>query len=638
MLTIGLCLLAFAFVQAQDEEKYVIADFELEENGTQGFVDTGWADGLAMLEFYWAEDPTGESNGVVETIWDFTEGAKDQLVKDPIDLQWSDSDTGVTAITIDVFVPYGFPTNCQIGFWAQDKGAWNWMEFYYSIDRENIVEDDWNTITFDVLEAMVNYPTFDPKTGFKGGVQFYIDGSDWAGEVWFDNITLVGISPPAGALSAPTGVTVEAGDSQGVGGLNHVAWQDVPDPMAETYQLYASQSPIEDLNADGVIKVGTDIPRGLQAWNHPIYSADGSEQTWYYAVTAKGLSNGQLMETTTGFETAGPFVNTSRVAAHVPFISDFAFELDGDISEFVASGAGEIIPWTAAGLTAESWDPASTDLNFSAYFVASADYLYIGAEVTDDDPFGTGDAWDTDSFEVFAGLYDAGDLDMLHSKGSVADGLSGDWRMSFTAAGLLTQGGAAEWETNGITYNIDQNPTGYVVEASVNLRSMSGTETGRWNPSHGDMFPIKIDLNDEDVARGEGRSLQNHWGDVSGNQETWLRPSWWGYGYVSDATGVAEETDFLPLSTLLHPVYPNPFNPSTTLSYDLGRRSDVQLRIVDVLGRVTRTLVQSNQSAGSYTLHWDGKDDLGLDVSAGVFFLQLETADYRHVNKLLLVK
>ena len=64
--------------------------------------------------------------------------------------------------------------------------------------------------------------------------------------------------------------------------------------------------------------------------------------------------------------------------------------------------------------------------------------------------------------------------------------------------------------------------------------------------------------------------------------------------------------------------YPNPFNPITTLRYDLPERSNVSITIYDILGRKVRTLVQSVEEPGYKSILWDGTDDLGQQLSAGV--------------------
>lgn len=97
----------------------------------------------------------------------------------------------------------------------------------------------------------------------------------------------------------------------------------------------------------------------------------------------------------------------------------------------------------------------------------------------------------------------------------------------------------------------------------------------------------------------------------------------------------------LPTHLALHQNYPNPFNPQTTISYELpaaARPERVRLRIVDVAGRVVRTLVNENQPGGSYRATWQGKDDRGESVSSGVYFYVLDAGGERRTRKLVLLK
>jgi FlgD Ig-like domain len=74
----------------------------------------------------------------------------------------------------------------------------------------------------------------------------------------------------------------------------------------------------------------------------------------------------------------------------------------------------------------------------------------------------------------------------------------------------------------------------------------------------------------------------------------------------------------------LDPAAPNPFNPRTVIRFGLDRGGRVQLRIFSVQGSLVRTLADRPYSAGEYGLAWDGRDDRGLDVGSGAYFVRLE--------------
>ncbi len=98
-----------------------------------------------------------------------------------------------------------------------------------------------------------------------------------------------------------------------------------------------------------------------------------------------------------------------------------------------------------------------------------------------------------------------------------------------------------------------------------------------------------------------------------------------------------EEKPSQPLSYSLYPAFPNPFNPSTTLRFDLPVASQVRLKIFDIRGREVWSH-NSNQQAGSHQVVWSGVNLMNEPVAAGLYFAELSTPEYRKVNKLMLVK
>ncbi len=84
--------------------------------------------------------------------------------------------------------------------------------------------------------------------------------------------------------------------------------------------------------------------------------------------------------------------------------------------------------------------------------------------------------------------------------------------------------------------------------------------------------------------------------------------------------------------------YPNPFNPSTTITVVLPERTNASLKIVDMLGREIRTYDLGNALAGTYTVTWDGSTTSGAQAASGVYFAQLTTASLTRTRKMMLVR
>lgn len=103
---------------------------------------------------------------------------------------------------------------------------------------------------------------------------------------------------------------------------------------------------------------------------------------------------------------------------------------------------------------------------------------------------------------------------------------------------------------------------------------------------------------------------------------------------VTDVSAVGE----LPSSVVLNGNYPNPFNPSTTISFSLPADQDVYLRVYTTRGRLVNTLVEGHQLAGRHHAVWNGKNSQGRTVASGVYFYRLETGNGNFTGKMVLTK
>jgi minor extracellular serine protease Vpr len=94
----------------------------------------------------------------------------------------------------------------------------------------------------------------------------------------------------------------------------------------------------------------------------------------------------------------------------------------------------------------------------------------------------------------------------------------------------------------------------------------------------------------------------------------------------------------IPASFRLAPSRPNPFNPDTTIEYDLPRGEPVVIRIYDILGREVRTLVNERQAAGFYEVIWNGRNQQGQAVGSGVYLYTLTAGNFAQSRKMTLLK
>jgi flagellar hook assembly protein FlgD len=84
--------------------------------------------------------------------------------------------------------------------------------------------------------------------------------------------------------------------------------------------------------------------------------------------------------------------------------------------------------------------------------------------------------------------------------------------------------------------------------------------------------------------------------------------------------------------------YPNPFNPKTTISFNLTVGDKVELIIFNVRGQRVKELLNDDMKQGTNTVVWDGTDDYGNNISSGVYFFRVTTSDEGHSRKILLMK
>lgn len=105
------------------------------------------------------------------------------------------------------------------------------------------------------------------------------------------------------------------------------------------------------------------------------------------------------------------------------------------------------------------------------------------------------------------------------------------------------------------------------------------------------------------------------------------------YDCLAAQMGVSPAVNSHPASFALEPARPNPFNPSTAISYQLSANCQVSLQVYNVSGKLTNTLVDEWQTAGAHQVTFDGKN-----LAAGIYFARLEAGNFRQMQKLVLVK
>lgn len=98
-------------------------------------------------------------------------------------------------------------------------------------------------------------------------------------------------------------------------------------------------------------------------------------------------------------------------------------------------------------------------------------------------------------------------------------------------------------------------------------------------------------------------------------------------------SSITQTSSSFPEVYSLNQNFPNPFNPSTSIKFDIANTGFVNIKVYDNLGKEVSTLVNENLSAGSYQVNWNA-----AGLTSGIYFYRLETSDYVATKKMLLVK
>ncbi len=131
-------------------------------------------------------------------------------------------------------------------------------------------------------------------------------------------------------------------------------------------------------------------------------------------------------------------------------------------------------------------------------------------------------------------------------------------------------------------------------------------------------------------------SSMYHWAMTTVGNPVTATFEWFGYSFPIKPA--VDDDPELFQGFKLYANYPNPFNPNTTIRYELPESSDVTITIYDLLGRDIWSYEKSAQLAGSYSLQWNGQDNNGKLVASGVYLISFSTPEFRTIQKALLIR
>lgn len=480
------------------------------------------------------------------------------------------------------------------------------------------------------------------------------------------SVVLMG-SLPAWSQQPDTPTNVSAAfDSTSI---NLITWVDESTISGETYNVYVSERPIADVSITGVVKVGRKIPEGQQRFLHTLYTPkDSGMVNYFYAVTAVSPSGQENRTVASGVNaTSTPIENKAIATGMIAFIST-PVTIDGDISEFTSRTLPFIMDsahaWVEGGVDGDD------DLSAKVYLMMDTQNFYVAADVSDEalvQNFTGFSTWNGDSFELHAGLYPL-PANVSHSQ-RFKRGAEPDYQFRFsineeTWLHVPWPGRPNERAPNhAVSYveiAVAPREGGYYLEGRIPfadlvadpaMQSHPGGRDSLFVPEEGMVIPIDFTLSDADIDVYQGH-IYYFWQGPNIDRP-FVDPTVWSQAVIGDfqtlPTGVqndrGESTTLNDFSLTAN--YPNPFVRSshsqappltqTLIRYTLRTENEIALKIYNLLGHEVRTLFAGRQTAGEHETFWDGTDDFGRMVPAGVYFYRLQVGHEIKTKKLLLV-
>lgn len=184
----------------------------------------------------------------------------------------------------------------------------------------------------------------------------------------------------------------------------------------------------------------------------------------------------------------------------------------------------------------------------------------------------------------------------------------------------------------------------YVAEEDKNALS-DMIQIGPSNIKLNEPVSLTLSYNEADLKAGEApqvyEMMDGSWTAVPGYHNAALkeiRIETGRFGSFQIRKADPQDLTELPLNFALHGNYPNPFNPTTTIKYDLATESMASLVIYNLLGQEVVTLVNSVQPAGYHSIVWNGQTKYGTPVSSGVYLMRLSTDNGSFNHKMVYLK
>jgi hypothetical protein len=329
------------------------------------------------------------------------------------------------------------------------------------------------------------------------------------------------------------------------------------------------------------------------------------------------------------------------------------FAADGNLSEWTSSTITpfvlSVVSGTAHGVP-NYLVTDDNDLKVTAYVAIDSFNLFVAFDVVDNavivDTSSSVNDYEQDCPDLFIGLYD---WRGKHHEG-YAGGTTPDYHLRFSKNRIRldqTNGSSLMYADAGnpnYSWKQKQLTPGYTVEAKIPITLLANAVTGRSDqvfvPVEGKRIPLDFAINDRDAATPSTRHAIMCYSPLS-NDNSWQSMTYWTNTWIgnrSTVAGVGQQISAnVPGKYELMQNFPNPFNPSTEIRYNIKQSGVVKLKIYDLIGREIETLVNEYEKAGSYAVRFDANTSK-RGLASGVYFYRLESGSFVQIKKMLLLK
>ncbi len=638
-------ILFFLIVSTSLATSQIVADFE---KNTGGFHVLTQYFGTALTRISQKADPTQKSAGVMVLNFSFPPGNAGD--KGGVGANNAIVTARAHFITYWIYLPASTPDSLNISVFAQDNAAFAFHQ--NTVQGKAIPKNTWYPLSLDLTQAQINDPTFNLTTGniFLTGIQVdnFAGNLVWQDSMLVDNVALVGAQPvPVAAfesglggfsnvnfgpaLARVTQVADPTARSSGVMQLNWVFPADTNSKGAAglqqsgglavngarfiTYWIYLPDTTMPDSFA---VTVFAQDNKNYAYHDAPVPAKNIPKKTWYplsLDLAQNGvldpkfdLAAGNIFLTGVqiddysrhgsfpGWKDSVYVDNVALLTYSIPpplkklVVSNF--ETQGDVGGFATQSFGPAFTALANGV--DTTNAANRILAVSAAFdtgtVKNKGAMAKGSFAF----FKQGDTSATDiTLDVFvpASMPDSARFDVALAGPATGSNWVQD---EFILGSPSFQKGA--WNT------LDFNVKRHIADASITSPRLTATlyvqvyyvSGKKWN---GTIFFDNLTLLGIDALTG-----------IAQNPAT-------------------------PYEYRLYNNYPNPFNPATTIRYELKQGGPVSLKVYDVLGREVTTLVNGRQEAGPHAVVFDAGR-----FATGAYFYTLRAGAYAKTEKMMLLK